>query len=151
MKWTVKKVLLAIGLVAVAVFAVVWLVGSLSGGSTPAVGTKEERICFLKSLGWEIDPESERERDVIIPETFDEIYENYNELQKKAGFDLADYKGKTVKKYSYIILNYPSAEKDDIIKLDLLVFDGRVIGGDIYSPRLDGFIIGLEEIKDATR
>ena len=151
MKWTVKKVLVAIGLAAIVVLAAVWLFGGFSGGSSPAVSTKDERTSFLKSLGWEVDPESERERDVIIPETFDEIYESYNELQKKAGFDLSDYKGKTVKKYSYIILNYPSAEKGDIIKLDLLISDGRVIGGDIYSPRLDGFIIGLEDIKDVEK
>ena len=151
MKWTVKKVLVAIGLAVIVVLAAVWLFGGFSGGSNPAVSTKDERTSFLKSLGWEVDPESERERDVIIPETFDEIYESYNELQKKAGFDLSDYKGKTVKKYSYIILNYPSAEKGDIIKLDLLISDGRVIGGDIYSPRLDGFIIGLEDIKDVEK
>lgn len=151
MKWTVKKVLVAIGLAAVAVLAVIWLVSGFSGSSEPAVSTKEERMAFLKALGWEADPESETEKDVIIPEVFDEIYESYNELQKKAGYDLADYKGKTVKKFSYIILNYPSAEKDDIIKLDLLVLDGRVIGGDIYAPKLDGFIIGLEEFKDAAR
>ena len=151
MKWTVKKVLVAIGLAAIVVLAAVWLFGGFSGGSNHAVSTKDERTSFLKSLGWEVDPESERERDVIIPETFDEIYESYNELQKKAGFDLSDYKGKTVKKYSYIILNYPSAEKGDIIKLDLLISDGRVIGGDIYSPRLDGFIIGLEDIKDVEK
>ena len=151
MKWTVKKVLVAIGLAAIVVLAAVWLFGGFSGGSNPAVSTKDERTSFLKSLGWEVDLESERERDVIIPETFDEIYESYNELQKKAGFDLSDYKGKTVKKYSYIILNYPSAEKGDIIKLDLLISDGRVIGGDIYSPRLDGFIIGLEDIKDVEK
>ena len=53
-----------------------------------------------------------------------------------------------MKKYTYQILNYPSAEKDDIIKADLLVSDGRVIGGDVYSPKLDGFIIGLLDIKD---
>jgi len=56
-----------------------------------------------------------------------------------------------VKKYTYKILNYPSAEKDDIIKADLLVLDGRVISGDIYSPRLDGFIMGLEDIRNVEK
>ena len=151
MKWTVKKILVAAALFGAVVLAAVLLLGSCSDDGVPLVNTKEERLEFLSSLGWEVDPESEREREVVVPETFDEIYESYNELQKKAGFDLTYYKGKTVKRFSYIILNYPSDKKDDIIKLDLLVFDGRVIGGDVYSPRLDGFIIGLEEVEDATR
>ena len=109
------------------------------------------RFNSFAALGWEVDPESESEREVIIPETFDEIFESYNALQKKAGFDLEDYRGKTVKKYTYKILNYPSAEKDDIIKADLLVLDGRVIGGDIYSPRLDGFIMGLEARRNVEK
>lgn len=148
MKWTLKKILVAVGIFLVLVLAVVWMLGGFSKGGDTLVSSREDRIGFLKSLGWEADPESEKEREVIIPESFDEIFESYNALQKKAGFDLEAYKGKTVKKYTYQILNYPSAEKDDIIKADLLVSDGRVIGGDVYSPKLDGFIIGLLDIKD---
>ncbi len=151
MKWTVKKALVALAGLVVLVLVAIWALGGFSSESAPLVNTAEERLSFIAKLGWEADPESESERDVIIPETFDEIFESYNALQKKAGFDLEDYKGKTVKKYTYQILNYPSAEKDDIIKADLLVLDGKVIGGDIYSPRLDGFIIGLEARRNVEK
>ena len=148
MKWTKKKILVAVGVLVVAVLAIVTIAGGFKRDEQRLVTTQEERLAFLSSLGWEVDPESEKEKVVIIPESFDEIFESYNELQKKAGFDLSSYKGKTVKKYSYRISNFPSAQKDDIIKLDLLVLDGRVIGGDIYSPKLDGFIFGLEDIRN---
>ena len=148
-KWTLKKVGIVFGIVLVVAVALA-LILSGNGKSEFDGETLEQRMNFLASLGLEADPESERARDVIIPEEFDEIFENYNALQKKAGFDLEDYKGKTVRKYTYKILNYPTAEKDDIIMSDLLVFDGKIIGGDVYSPRLDGFITGLEEVKNAT-
>ena len=149
MKWTLKKVAIVFGAVVV-VAVVLALVFSGNGDGGFDGETLEQRMNFLKSLGLEADPESERVKDVVIPEEFDEIFENYNALQKKAGFDLEEYKGKTVKKYTYKILNYPTAEKDDIIMSDLLVLDGKIIGGDVYSPRLDGFITGLEEVKNAT-
>ena len=151
MKWTLKKAVAAAAILVAAAFFAVLIFGGLSKGDAPLVDSKEDRLEFFAALGWEVDPESESEREVIIPETFDEIFESYNALQKKAGFDLEDYRGKTVKKYTYKILNYPSAEKDDIIKADLLVLDGRVIGGDIYSPRLDGFIMGLEARRNVEK
>ncbi len=151
MKWTLKKAVAAAAILVAAAFLAVLIFGGHSKGDAPLVDSKEDRLEFFAGLGWEVDPESESEREVIIPETFDEIFESYNALQKKAGFDLEDYKGETVKKYTYKILNYPSAEKDDIIKADLLVLDGRVIGGDIYSPRLDGFIMGLEARRNVEK
>ena len=151
MKWTLKKAVAAAAILVAAAFLAVLIFGGLSKGDAPLVDSKEDRLEFFAALGWEVDPESESEREVIIPETFDEIFESYNALQKKAGFDLEDYRGKTVKKYTYKILNYPSAEKDDIIKADLLVLDGKVIGGDVYSPRLDGFIIGLEARRNVEK
>ena len=149
MKWTLKKVGIVFGVVLVVAVALALIFSSNGEGGFDGE-TQEQRINFLASLGLEADPESERAKEVVIPEEFDEIFENYNALQKKAGFDLENFKGKTVKKYTYKILNYPSAEKDDIILSDLLVFDGKIIGGDVYAPRLDGFITGLEEVKDAT-
>lgn len=151
MKWSAKKIAVAVAAFAAVVLLLVWVLGGFSSDGGAVASTKEQRIAFLESLGWKVDPESECEKDVVIPEVFDEIFESYNAMQKKAGFDLEAYKGKTVKKYTYKILNYPSAEKDDIIKSDLLVLDGKVIGGDVYSPRLDGFIFGLEDIRNVEK
>ena len=129
----------------------------LSGGDdstatiAPEVSNNDSRVAFLKGFGWEVTTSPVESGQVKIPQNSSEVFDRYNALQKKAGFDLEDYRGKTVKKYTYKILNYPSAEKDDIIKADLLVLDGRVIGGDIYSPRLDGFIMGLEARRNVEK
>lgn len=49
--------------------------------------------------------------------------------------------GKTVKRYTYIIHNYP--DETDQVRANLLVYDGKVIGGDICTLALDGFMHGF--------
>ena len=80
-------------------------------------------------------------REIVIPEEFDDVYLRYNELQKKQGLDLSKYRSKRVKRWTYIIKNYPGySETDDCVRINLLVFDGCVIGGDVSSVELDGFM-----------
>jgi hypothetical protein len=35
--------------------------------------------------------------DITIPYEFDDVYKGYNNIQKAQGFDLAEYKGKTLR------------------------------------------------------
>ena len=103
--------------------------------------TNEERIAFLAQFGWKTDDQSTEVKEVLIPESFDEVYTDYNELQLKQGFDLSNYCGKRVKAWSYRVLNYPGyEEKPDLIRANLLVLDDCVIGGDISSVELNGFM-----------
>ena len=48
---------------------------------------------FLSEYGWEIDEECIEFSDIIIPDPFDLVYENYNKMQLESGFDLRPYKG----------------------------------------------------------
>ena len=111
--------------------------------SNIAEDTQTERSNFLKSFGWEF-AEKYTQKDVIIPSEFNDVYSNYNEIQKKQGFDLSDYKGKTVKLYTYSITNYKNQENSGCIFANILVFDNKIIGGDICSTALDGFMHGFE-------
>ena len=61
----------------------------------------------------------------------DEAVAKYNELQKEAGFDLSNYKGKNVTVYSCPVWN-----SDKL--LNLIVYDGKIIGGDISDVAFDG-------------
>ena len=56
-------------------------------------------------------------------------------------------KGCTVKKWTYILTDYPGYEEKDCIRMNLLVYKGKVIGGDICSVELDGFMTGLQKNK----
>ena len=109
-----------------------------------SAGTNTERINFLKEFGWETGEEPVEITEVIIPTEFNDTYENYNNIQKAQDLDLSKYKGKRVKCYTYEITNYP--EKDTEIHANMLVFNGMIIGGDVSSTELGGFMHGFEKV-----
>lgn len=107
-----------------------------------AAGNNDQRVVFLKQFGWEIDTNSFEVEEVRIPEVFEEVYNNYNEIQKKQGYDLTKHAGKRVKRYTYAVLNYPNGING--VRANLLVYKNKVIGGDICSVALDGFMHGFD-------
>ena len=101
--------------------------------------THKKRIDYINSLGYQVDENTTTNREIVIPLNFSSVYYNYNLLQQKAGFDLSYFKGKTVKKYSYKVLNY----KKENYYLNLLVLDGVIIGGDVSSANISGEMLPL--------
>ena len=85
-----KVVLGALGLAAVCTAGL--LLFGLPGKQTAAanstlpspkgVKTAEDRIAYLESYGWLIDPEPIAVEELLIPEEFDETYQDYLDLQK---------------------------------------------------------------------
>ncbi len=115
------------------------------GGYTMKASTSEEHTTFFSQFGWEINEEPAEVKEVIIPEEFDETYTKYNELQLSQGLDLEPFKGVRVKYWSYEILNYPQSTNNCTkVMGNILVYDGIVVGGDICSTELDGFMHGFE-------
>lgn len=114
---------------------------------TLKASTHEERMAFLSQYGWEIDEEPVEVREVIIPEEFDDTYTAYNEIQKAQGFDLTVYAGMRVKRWTYTVKNYTGYENKECIHANILVYDGLVVGGDICSVELDGFMHGFSMPK----
>lgn len=56
------------------------------------------------------------------------------------------YAGKICKQWVYQVTNFP--EYQDSIRATLLVLDGKVIGGDISSTELNGYMYPFTAIKD---
>ena len=102
-----------------------------------------ERVEFLRQFGWEVDPEPVEIAEVTVPEEFDKVYQSYNELQKKQGFDLSKYAKKNVQRYTYRITNYDGYEGEVLVSI--LVYKNKVIGGDVCSADANGFIHGLDK------
>lgn len=131
-----------------AVVAIAVGVISVRGGMVSAsadqkgVKTNEDRVAYLESFGWTVEPEPLAVEELLIPEEFDETYTQYLELQSSQGFDLTQYCGKRVKRYTYVITNYPTGETG--VQAGLLIYKNTVIGGDVLSPQLGGFIHSLE-------
>lgn len=143
---TPKTKTFLIVLAAFVILAVLLSMGSRTGGvkllSAEAVATCEDRANFLLECGWEVDPSSEEEQTIHIPERFTAVYESYNDLQLQQGYDLTDYAGQDCILYSYTVLNYP--DPSQTVLANLYVYKNRVIGGDIHSTNLNGFMIGLK-------
>ncbi|MBR5545265.1 MAG: DUF4830 domain-containing protein [Clostridia bacterium] len=114
-------------------------------GMSIKAATHDERMAFLSQYGWEINEEPVEVQEVIIPSEFDDTYNAYNEIQKDQGFDLTVYAGMRAKRWTYIIKNYSGYENKDCIRVNVLVYDGLVIGGDVCSIELDGFMHGFQK------
>ncbi len=101
----------------------------------------EDRLSFISQFGWEVSAEPLETVEVTVPETFDTVYAGYNEMQQEQGLNLAKYKGKTVTRYTYKVTNYP--DYDGTVYLSLLVYKNKVVGGDVCSADVNGFVHGF--------
>jgi len=93
---------------------------------------------IVRQMGY--DDVSETPYEVVefeIPLKFNSVWENYNNLLKEKGYDLSLYKGKKCRRYTYLI---PSENAH----ANIIVSDGKIIGGDISSITLDGIMIPIK-------
>ncbi|MDP4153651.1 MAG: DUF4830 domain-containing protein [Bacillota bacterium] len=110
------------------------------------IKTNEDRIAFLRQYGWEVNEQPVSVQEVTIPQTFDDVYTRYNKIQQKNGLDLTKYKGCRAKRWTYAVKNYP-IDVGTQVYADILVCNDRVIGGDIATWNLNGFMHGFEYEK----
>lgn len=82
---------------------------------------------FIKQFGYDVIAESRECEPVVIPSSFNQIYEEYNELQKKIGLDLEAYKGREAQKITYELDN------SDMKYAVILTLKGRVIGAHLTN------------------
>lgn len=153
-KVNVKKIL-AGGLAVVVLCGAAWTGGiilrgqgqeasavSAQGAERKGIKTNEDRMNYLEEFGWSVIEEPVQTEELQFPESFeDEIYAEFLMLQTDQGFDPVKYAGKRVKRYTYQITNYPTGEEG--IMADLYVYKNTIIGGEVLSPKLDGFLHGL--------
>ncbi|MBR2742470.1 MAG: DUF4830 domain-containing protein [Clostridia bacterium] len=141
---------------ACAIAAVFMLILSHQGcESAPAADARAEfdgasnndgRVFYLESLGLTVTPDPVETSEVEIPDEFGDVYARYNEIQKTAGFDLEQYRGESCMRYTYHVHNFDEADSE--VYANLLVFEGRVIGGDICVRDLDGFMLPLNAAEN---
>ena len=86
-----------------------------------------EQVSFLKQFGHIAMAESVESSEVIIPNDFNDVYEEYNGLQKQIGLNLEKFKGKDASQVRFELEN--SETKYAV----LLVHDGKVIGAHLTN------------------
>lgn len=104
--------------------------------------TDTNNIVFLKGYGWEVRTKAVEKEDIIIPKPFDRVYENYNDIQLKAGLDLRPYMGMKGVRYTYIVENYPKDVGEEV-RANVICINNEPVGGDIMTVSIRGFIHSL--------
>ena len=107
-----------------------------------SMDSNEARIEYLSQFGWEVSEHPLAAEPVLVPTDVEASCASYCALQKEQGFDIAQYAGQEVYRYTYEVLNYPTGETN--VQVNLLTLDGRVVGGDVCTASLDGWMHGLE-------
>ena len=105
------------------------------------VKDNDDRLEFLAQFGWEASSEPTEISTVTIPAEFNSTYEKYNDIQRDQGLDLTKHQEKTCTRYTYQILNYKDSSQG--VRANILVLNDKVIGGDVSSVMLNGFIHGF--------
>ncbi len=100
--------------------------------------THEKRMLYISSLKLSVQEENATSKQTVIPAEFSAVYEEYNKLQKSAGFDLSGYRGKEVTVYTYPLFGEQK-------NLTLIVYSGNIIGGDICDISVNGNMKALRK------
>ncbi len=145
------------GIIGIALIALVSLILFVPGNEVTTTGsilaenekiqydkikTEDDRIAFLGQFGWEVNPATVETAEITVPQEFDKILKTYNEVQKQQGLDLTKYRGKNVTRYTYEITNYNGYSGK--VYANIIIFKNRVVGGDICSADVNGFIHGFK-------
>lgn len=146
LKLTKKRAVIIILIAAALMLAAVMLRSSpgCSFGVSELINvtSAEGRIKYLSKLGWEADVSTEEYKYVLIPKEFEGVMLSYSKLQTEQGYDFASFGGLECKQYTYVVTNYPAS--DETVYATLYIKGGRVIGGDIHSASINGFMHTLK-------
>ncbi len=106
--------------------------------------TNKMIVDYVKTLGWDVNPTPCEITHLTIPYEFDAVFETYNAVQKNSGFDLTKFRGKPVTRYTYRLLNHKESNTVNVM-LGVLVYENRIVAGDISSTDKNGFMHALTE------
>ncbi len=125
-----------------AVISVIIAIAAAVAISDEETTENKKNIEFLKSYGWIVDEIPVEQCEIQIPPVMDDIYENYNLLQKEAGLDISPYLGCDAVRYTYILKNFPYPT-DSQVRANVITVDKKPVAGDIMTVSINGFMYSL--------
>jgi hypothetical protein len=138
--WLVLFIILII-LIAIAIVFVKKAATEKTLDEAYAMSSNAERVAFLNEQGWIVKPDPISSEEVTIPTEWGSDFADYLALEKSQGFDLEKYAGENAEVFTYAVLNYPDYPEN--VTANMIVKDGRLIGGEVMLNTDDGFIQAL--------
>jgi len=141
-KFSRKKAVAAVILMGVVMAVLIVLAGRApEEPEAPRLTSNDERVAYLQSLGWEVEPEPIETLQFLLPAELEEPYLSYNKLQVSQGFDLARCCGRQVTRFTYAVTNYPGQAGG--VQANLYICEEEPAAGDLCSSGANGFQLPL--------
>lgn len=107
------------------------------------VSNSEQAAEFLKKFGYDVETVPVESCEVKIPDEFNGVYNEYNEIQRAQGLNLKKYCGKTAMRYTFEVTDY--GDYEGTVLATVVVYKDKVIAGDVCGVTGEGFIHGFEK------
>ena len=140
MRFTRRKLLLTAAALVLVTGMALLLAGcfrSSAPDQAVTLAANEQRLAYLRELGWEVVPEPVETLDLQLPEDLKPQWGDYLKLQKQQGFPFADCAGQTVRRFTYTVTNYPEIPQG--VQANLYLWGDQIIGGDVIFTGQGGF------------
>lgn len=122
---------------------------SVAAGASAETGieTTQDIAGYFTGYGFEVDLASAAVDKVKIPKSWDDSFAAFNQVVGESGMTLADYKGKTVEKWTVLCPALSDGEKDTYCVL--LVYKAKAIGAYLLE-KPSGEVTGLVSAAKAS-
>lgn len=122
--------------------------GAVTAGAAadPGIETTQDIGSYFTGYGFETDLATAAVDKVKIPKKWDDSFAAFNQVLGESGLSLADYKGKTVEKWTALCPALSDGETDTYCVL--LVFKTRPVGAYLLE-KPSGAVTGLVSAAEA--
>ena len=118
--------------------------------AVPGIETTQDIGTYFTGYGFDTDLASAAVDKVKIPKKWDDSFTAFNQIVQESGLDLADYKGKTVEKWTVLCPQLSTGDHDTYCVL--LVYKAKAVGAYLLqkpSGEVTGLVTAAKASVDA--
>ena len=123
---------------------------TVSAAAVPGIETTQDIGIYFTGYGFDTDLASAAVDKVKIPKKWDDSFTAFNQIVQESGLDLADYKGKTVEKWTVLCPQLSTGDHDTYCVL--LVYKAKAVGAYLLqkpSGEVTGLVTAAKASADA--
>ena len=122
----------------------------VSAAAVPGIETTQDIGTYFTGYGFDTDLASAAVDKVKSPKKWDDSFTAFNQIVQESGLDLADYKGKTVEKWTVLCPQLSTGDHDTYCVL--LVYKAKAVGAYLLqkpSGEVTGLVTAAKASADA--